>query len=257
MNIDPAVANELARIGGTFLCLNVPQGIEFGIDTRLWETGPRFKGVKMIPPGIHFIHYRVLDQVGNMSPKSGFFQDFSQGQVVVRKWDSSVEDFLPESHLNQEDYQRFQEGVRRFDFDRELAPYALDYFEEWQHLSSFITRPLFQKIENQGFTDFAFQVPKGLSGEALSHARLDGSATLIQLLRTAYSNDETLLLGEIQYAFILLLYSEMLEGLEQWKASIALMCSVETALPQHTRLFEQLCALLYFQLKKSSGIIFS
>ena len=33
-------------------------GSEFGIDCHAWVTGPNFLGVKMIPPGPHFIYYR-------------------------------------------------------------------------------------------------------------------------------------------------------------------------------------------------------
>jgi hypothetical protein len=31
---------------------------DFGIDCNEWQTGPRFKGLKMIPPGIHAVYYR-------------------------------------------------------------------------------------------------------------------------------------------------------------------------------------------------------
>jgi len=41
----------------TILCLNVPQGTEFGIDKNCWTVGPKFKGIKLIPPGLHFVFY--------------------------------------------------------------------------------------------------------------------------------------------------------------------------------------------------------
>lgn len=31
--------------------------IEFGIDCNEWVTGPKFKGIKMIPPGLHCVFY--------------------------------------------------------------------------------------------------------------------------------------------------------------------------------------------------------
>jgi A1 cistron-splicing factor AAR2 len=44
--------------GAMFVFLDVPAGTEFGIDCNSWQVGPKFKGVKMIPPGVHFIYYR-------------------------------------------------------------------------------------------------------------------------------------------------------------------------------------------------------
>ena len=56
---------EKARIlfdqGAMFLLLNFPEGSEFGIDNYSWTVGPKFRGIKMIPPGIHFIYYRYAN----------------------------------------------------------------------------------------------------------------------------------------------------------------------------------------------------
>ena len=42
--------------GGYFLAMNVPPGIEFGLDYQTWKIGEKFKGVKAIPPGVHYVH---------------------------------------------------------------------------------------------------------------------------------------------------------------------------------------------------------
>ena len=42
------------------LCLDVPPGISFGIDYMTWTVGDRFRGVKMVPPGVHFIYTRSV-----------------------------------------------------------------------------------------------------------------------------------------------------------------------------------------------------
>ncbi len=57
-SMDPELANMLFHQGATFVFLDVPAGTEFGIDCNSWEVGPNFRGVKMIPPGIHFMYYR-------------------------------------------------------------------------------------------------------------------------------------------------------------------------------------------------------
>ena len=52
------LAKHLLVNGGTFVFLDVPTGTDVGIDLKSWNTGDQFKGIKMIPPGLHFIHYR-------------------------------------------------------------------------------------------------------------------------------------------------------------------------------------------------------
>jgi A1 cistron-splicing factor AAR2 len=46
--------NETASI----VCLNVPPKTEFGIDMRTWVVDENFQGLKFVPPGLHFFHWR-------------------------------------------------------------------------------------------------------------------------------------------------------------------------------------------------------
>lgn len=56
--MDQETANHLFEEGGILVFLDVPPGTEFGIDYNSWNVGTEFKGVKMIPPGVHFVFYR-------------------------------------------------------------------------------------------------------------------------------------------------------------------------------------------------------
>ena len=56
--MDPALSRRLFADGGTLVLFDVPVGTEVGIDYKSWNTGPKFKGIKMIPPGFHFVYYR-------------------------------------------------------------------------------------------------------------------------------------------------------------------------------------------------------
>ena len=56
--MDQDLARRLLIEGATFVFLDVPVGTEFGIDMKSWNTGDKFKGVKMIPPGLHYVYYR-------------------------------------------------------------------------------------------------------------------------------------------------------------------------------------------------------
>jgi A1 cistron-splicing factor AAR2 len=58
LDIDQRMARQLLLEGATLVFLGVPQGTEFGIDMKSWNTGDKFRGVKMIPPGFHYIYYK-------------------------------------------------------------------------------------------------------------------------------------------------------------------------------------------------------
>ena len=58
MDMDQDTAQVLFKEGAIFVFLDVPVGTEFGIDYNSWNVGPQFRGVKMIPPGVHFVYYR-------------------------------------------------------------------------------------------------------------------------------------------------------------------------------------------------------
>ena len=56
--MDQKLANKLFEDGAFLFILDLPVGTEFGIDLNIWNTGEKFKGVKLIPPGFHFVFYR-------------------------------------------------------------------------------------------------------------------------------------------------------------------------------------------------------
>ena len=58
VEIDQDVAQKLFIEGAVLVLLDMPLGSEFGIDCNSWNIGERFRGIKMIPPGVHFVYYR-------------------------------------------------------------------------------------------------------------------------------------------------------------------------------------------------------
>lgn len=58
IEMDQDLAKKLFLEGACLIVMGVPTGTEFGIDMKSWETAGRFKGIKMIPPGLHFVYYR-------------------------------------------------------------------------------------------------------------------------------------------------------------------------------------------------------
>ena len=55
--MDNDLARRLFADGAALVLLDVPERTEFGMDYNSWTVGPKFKGVKMIPTGLHFIFY--------------------------------------------------------------------------------------------------------------------------------------------------------------------------------------------------------
>ncbi|KAK4758430.1 hypothetical protein SAY87_019731 [Trapa incisa] len=90
--MDPEVALELVKCGATLLFLDVPQYTLLGIDTQIFSVGANFKGIKMIPPGRHFVYYSSSSRDGKeFAPMVGFFIDASPFEVVIRKWNQQEE----------------------------------------------------------------------------------------------------------------------------------------------------------------------
>ncbi|XP_042509113.1 uncharacterized protein LOC122084739 [Macadamia integrifolia] len=57
LQMDAQMALGLVQRGATLLLLDVPQYTLVSIDTQMFSVGPVFKGIKMIPPGPHFVYY--------------------------------------------------------------------------------------------------------------------------------------------------------------------------------------------------------
>ncbi|MED6167601.1 hypothetical protein PIB30_004410 [Stylosanthes scabra] len=146
--MDPGTALELVKHGVTLLFLDVPQYTLLGIDTQMFSVGPSFKGIKMIPPGIHFVYYSSSTREGKeFSPVIGFFIDVGPSEVIVRKWDKQEERLVKASEDEEE---RYIQAVKNLEFDRNLGPYNLSHYEEWKQLSNFITKSVKERLEPIG-----------------------------------------------------------------------------------------------------------
>lgn len=138
------LARRLMVEGATFVFLNVPSGTEFGIDMKSWTTGENFKGVKMIPPGIHYIFYSSVDQTtGGTAPRAGFFYNFKQGEFVVRKWDID-EETMSKQMVSEKDVCGLKQNITLL--DHFLGPYPYDIFERWKSMSLHLSAELCEKL---------------------------------------------------------------------------------------------------------------
>lgn len=146
--MDPETALELVKQGATLLLLDVPQYTLVGIDTQMFTVGPAFKGIKMIPPGPHFVYYSSSSKDGKQfSPIVGFFVDAAPSEVIVRKWNQQEERLVK---VPEDEEERFCQAVKSLEFDRYLGPYNLSQYGEWKQLSSYLTKTIIKRIEPVG-----------------------------------------------------------------------------------------------------------
>lgn len=113
--MDPEVAKRLHDEGATLIVSDVPEGTEFGIDYFSCNVGPRFKGVKMIPPGLHFIYYSAVNRGGQSAPRTGMFLFSKRQDVFVMRWDPTSEDVV-EVDVNAEEKDRYRQGINTHSF---------------------------------------------------------------------------------------------------------------------------------------------
>lgn len=142
--MDQTLANNLFEAGAIFLLLDMPQYTQFGIDYNCWRTGPNFKGVKMIPPGMHFIYYNVADKHGNLGLRNGFFHNFKQGEILAKKWNIQNEAIDTDYKFDAAELERFESNKQ--ELDRFLGAYPYDEYKRWVSLSNNLTESFIEKL---------------------------------------------------------------------------------------------------------------
>lgn len=139
-----AEVERLTEHGCSVLCLDCPEGMLFGIDYSAWTVGPRFMGVKLVPPGLHYVYSSAsAEDVG--VARSGFFLYMKPRDVSVFRWDHETEEL---SRLDNADEEaRYADGVRSFDFDSQLGPYPSELSGQWTELTRHTSVEVVNKIE--------------------------------------------------------------------------------------------------------------
>lgn len=286
-SIDPNNAERLLMEGGILLFLDVPPRTEFGIDLYSWNTGERFMGLKMIPPGLHFIYYSAVSKDGQTAPRTGFFHTFKRQEILVKKWDKRLED-IQECAVTDTEVEQFRSNIRNL--DRFLGPYPYDVWKDWisltNHMSDAVldeVLPLNQKISSASelvpdlqtskqhrqsrdaeellpkmclkpgteirFTKFPDLChPEGCSASEISKHNMDLSFTFQTMLQRYTTHDE--FLGEFQMAFVCFVIGQVYDAFEHWKQLLHLVCSCDDALVTHHQFFSKFITNLHFQLNQ-------
>ncbi|KAM4563631.1 protein AAR2 homolog [Odontesthes bonariensis] len=143
VNMDPNVAQRLFEEGAILVLLGVPKGTELGIDCKSWQVGPRFRGVKMIPPGLHFLHYCSVNSPssgGQAGPKKGLFLSLKPKEILLANWDPKEEDLDFSASKNDEEVNRIRATLR--ELDPYLGPYPYEVMRKWVSLTDHLSEEL-------------------------------------------------------------------------------------------------------------------
>ncbi|CAM9928804.1 unnamed protein product [Ectocarpus fasciculatus] len=139
--MDEQQARQRLLEGGYFVALGVPPGVEFGIDLKSYKTGPQFKGVKMIPPGLHFAHFGTGE-----GEKQGIFFRSSAGSVAATQWDTSAEDLVDaQTCLPVGAVRALRESVLRLEMDKSLGPHPFEQQAAWLNLTNCVTDSVLER----------------------------------------------------------------------------------------------------------------
>lgn len=246
------------------LPLNNPDYV-IGIDTAFFNVNAVFKGLKVIPAGLHLFHYADGDM------RAGKWFEFHDNQVISIYWDCEKEQFLQKTP----------------DMDRVASEYHLmvlypEDLEVWTSLTRHIKMPNIQAIgpsepittatplkeenmvlertlkskdpnqvlldqasEELSYTIVLFKETEGNSDEQKTKNALDRSWQLHQL----YSS-KRLLLSELQMSFVYFCVLGNLCSCTQWTTLLRLVLLSEAFLHENTEVANYFLELFLAQLKK-------
>ncbi|KAJ4986079.1 AAR2 protein [Stagonosporopsis vannaccii] len=292
-----------SSINSCVLLLDLPEKALAGIDLLSFTTSPRFKGVKNLPPGLHFI-FAASDSALSVRHGSWFYVSPGTGspQVFVKRWDARTEDLVAET--SQAEVLRWKANLGSIWKDG-LTPYRQtvqagdsgveggyqEESEDWDELTSRITQTLLSRIcglnpdhwsltsASAGLMDLE-SIPGLEAGNSMIHPEKELNFLPIDLRRTWrvgatgrerteaaqdrswYLGDlidnhshagnkrsrEFEVLGELQFAFLMILTLNNNSCLEQWKRVLALLFTCRQAVKERSHLFLELLRTLRIQL---------
>lgn len=215
MQMDPELALRLLADGAVLVIAGVPVGTEFGIDLCSYTIGPDFRGVKMIPPGVHYVWCASRGPYGDAAPRVGFVHFFHPNEILVREWDNELEELRARQTADPElERTRIRKNLAQL--ERVLAPYDYRYVCKWKDLTGSVTEACVNRCRPELGT-----IRTNIELESCTDAdRPRGGADNISKRNTA--------------AKLLLDESEMLPYLKPVPGTAPRFCAVPTRVPQNS-----------------------
>lgn len=95
----------------TLLLLDLPPKSFVGIDLASFTSTDRFQGIKLIPPGLHFVYFSAQ---GDMSLRNGFWfraANTGQASVIITRYDTTLEKLLEERDMDVDEVMRIRANL--------------------------------------------------------------------------------------------------------------------------------------------------
>ena len=292
-----------STINNCVLLLNLPPNALAGIDLLSFTTSSRFRGVKNVPPGLHFV-FAASSSALSVRQGAWFYVTPGTGspQVFVKKWDEKTEILVAETA--QTEVLRWKANLGSIWKDS-LTPYRQTVQEgdsgaeegwseestDWGKLTSRISPTILSRIcglnpdhwsltSASSATQDTEQIPglessnsilhpekeliflpidlkqtwrKGATGRERTEAAQDRSWLLGDLIDNhCQAKDkrgrESEVLGELQFAFLMVLTLNNNSCLEQWKRLLQLLLTCQQAVKNRSQMFLELLKILRAQL---------
>lgn len=144
---------------------------------QTYIVGPKFKGVKMIPPGVHAITYAASGKNSSFGPVTTMITNLAGRKIFALRWDRGEE--VMERIQDEDELLQLSDAVRTFRFDPELAPYDLASYSAWCQLTNHISPQVLERVLPAGGCISNLSEPDG----AASHVMTKAEAALEQQLK--------------------------------------------------------------------------
>lgn len=111
-----------------------------------FDVGPKFRGIGMIPKGLHFVYYSC-----GMGLRQGCFIDLNTHEIIVRSWNPKSESISAANVLSESSTDEFMKSLYRGELNEFIGAYNADNHHTWQNLSKFITCDVLNKCKCASF----------------------------------------------------------------------------------------------------------
>ncbi|KAF2761361.1 hypothetical protein EJ05DRAFT_261475 [Pseudovirgaria hyperparasitica] len=160
----------------TLLLTGLPPTALTGIDLLSFTPGPNFHGIKLLPPGFHFVFASATDSfslrhglwfhVPGPASSSSSPPLPSPPDVLAAKWDAKTETLVPESFSDAAELDRARARVgalwesgllayRQTASGQGVAAQTFDDGADWRLLTSHVTSALLTRVTGAGAADDA------------------------------------------------------------------------------------------------------
>ena len=240
-----SVAHKLFDENGFLVVQGMPRGSYVALDGVAAVSDYGFEGYKFVPAGVHmFVWHAGSEDIG---VRSVFFHRFSQGGVVLRRYNSNSDTWTCDNELVVS-----RDHLKTF--DPHLAAYPFAQLPLWRSLTHNLEASQhvlgrcgsdeidsFTPVGADGLKLTAFDIrrswPADATGTERTQATIDKSWLLNRVIHSAAEGEPTHVdvLGEFELCFVLALYANNASALEHWASMNTLFCRAATRIgaPSH------------------------